>query len=135
LINVNIYLFLRSSSVSSSYSSPPWLGAVKFFRPPFFAFPIISPSSLPLHSSGAWLWGWFSRGRLSISPPCGRFKDGSRIEAPSSLFGCVQAGGKVEEFLWDSPPMSPHWVMLRDEESDVKAWSGNKCYSHEFLAD
>jgi hypothetical protein len=74
------------SSVSSSYSSPPWLGAVKFFRPPFFAFPIISPSSLPLHSGGAWLWGWFSRGRLSISPPCGRFKDGSRIEAPSSLF-------------------------------------------------
>jgi hypothetical protein len=26
-------------SVSSSYSSPPWLGAVIFFHPPFFAFP------------------------------------------------------------------------------------------------
>jgi hypothetical protein len=78
-----------TSSVSSSYSSPPWLGAVKFFRPLFFAFPIISPSSLPLHSGGAWLWGWFSRGRLSISS-CGRFKGGSRIEAPSSLFGFVR---------------------------------------------
>jgi hypothetical protein len=74
---------MAPSSVSSSYSSPPWLGAVKFFRPPFFAFPIISPSSLPLHSGGAWLWGWFSRGRLSIASPCGRFKDGSRIEASS----------------------------------------------------
>jgi hypothetical protein len=41
------------SSVSSSYSSPPWLGAVKKFRPPFFAFPTISSSSLPLHSGGA----------------------------------------------------------------------------------
>jgi hypothetical protein len=89
---VCLFVIILSSSVSSSYSSPPWLGAVKFFRPPFFAFPIISPSSLPLHSGGAWLWGWFSRRRVSISPPCGRFKDGSRIEAPSSLsvaFACL----------------------------------------------
>jgi hypothetical protein len=36
-----------SSSVSSSYSSPPWLGAVKFFHPPIFAFPSHSPHHCP----------------------------------------------------------------------------------------
>jgi hypothetical protein len=35
-----------SSSVSSC-SSPLWLGAVNFFRPPFFAFPIISHHRCP----------------------------------------------------------------------------------------
>jgi hypothetical protein len=50
-------IYRSSSSVSSSYSSPPWLGAVKSFRPPIFAFPVTYPSPLPLHSSGAWLWG------------------------------------------------------------------------------
>jgi hypothetical protein len=36
------------SSVSSSYFSPPWLGAVKIFSPTnLFAFPITLPSSRP----------------------------------------------------------------------------------------
>jgi hypothetical protein len=59
---------------------------VKIFSPTNLRLPHQIPSSLPLHSGGAWLWGWFIRRRISTSPPCGRFKDRSRTEAPSSLF-------------------------------------------------
>jgi hypothetical protein len=36
-----------ASSVSCSYSSPPWLGAVKIFWPSIFAFPSHSPHHCP----------------------------------------------------------------------------------------
>jgi hypothetical protein len=74
LIIINFFIFLTSLA---------W--RCDIFSPTILRLPRQSLSSLPLHSGGAWLWGWFSRRRLSISLSCGRFKDGSRIEAPSSL--------------------------------------------------
>jgi hypothetical protein len=48
--SLRISSLFPTSSVSSSYSSPPWLGAVKIFSPTNLRLPITFPSSLPLHS-------------------------------------------------------------------------------------
>jgi hypothetical protein len=46
--------------------------------------------------------------RLSISPPCGRFKDKSRIEAPSSLFAHLGDTPQLSSVSFSSS--SPPWL-------------------------